>query len=257
MSNLSLVDTHVHLDFDQFAADRDEVLARAADAGVTRLINVGTSLAASEQCVRLAEEHPSVWAVVGVHPADAGDVDGPALDRLKELAAHPRVVAVGEIGFDYFRDTNPPADRQHEAFAAQREIARSTDLPIIVHLREPDPAALAALLEPPVRGVVHCYTGNLVDAERLLAAGYLISFTAPVTYPKNDALREVVKAVPLDRIMVETDCPFLPPPDKRGERNEPAYVVETAKKIAEIKGISLDEVARATTVNAERLFGLD
>lgn len=260
---MKLVDTHAHLDFEQFAADRDRVLARAMDAGVTRLINVGTGLTQSEHAVELAENHENIWAAVGVHPSDAGEivakdraVKQDAVERLQRLASHKRVVAIGEIGFDFFRDTNPPAERQTAAFTAQREIAREAGLPIIVHLREPSREAITTLLEPPVRGVVHCYTGGLDDARRLLEAGYHISFTAPITYPKNDALREVVKAVPLEKIMVETDCPFLPPPDKRGERNEPAYVVETAKKIAEVKGISLEEVARVTTRNAERLFGL-
>ncbi|MEX2043659.1 MAG: TatD family hydrolase [Patescibacteria group bacterium] len=285
---MNLVDTHAHLDFNQFDEDRDQVLARAMDAGVTRLINVGTSLGASERSVELAEAHECVWAAVGVHPSDAGelvsagdDTEGGAVKqdavaRLRKLAYHKRVVAVGEIGFDFHHQDSPPKFVQGDAFLAQSAIAEEAGLPIIVHFRGPRDAgvdedtgyALACLSEyadrlvanDPLRrwpGVVHCYTGDLDDAKRLLEAGYYISFTAPVTYPKNDALREVVKAVPLEKIMVETDCPFLPPPERRGQRNEPAYVVGTAKKIAEIKGILLDEVARVTTENARRLFGLD
>lgn len=279
---MELIDTHAHLDFDQFDEDRDGTLARAMDAGVTRLINVGTSLDASERSVELAEAHECVWAAVGVHPSDAGELVGRdgsvkegAIGRLRKLAYHKRVVAVGEIGFDFFHRDNPPKSVQGEAFLAQSGIAEEAGLPIIVHFRGPKDAeadadtgyALACLSEyadrlvanDPLRrwpGVVHCYTGDSDDARKLLDMGYLISFTAPITYPKNDALREVVKAVPLEKIMVETDCPFLPPPDKRGRRNEPAYVVETAKKIAEVKGISIDEVATATTRNAERLFGI-
>ncbi|MDP4000183.1 MAG: TatD family hydrolase [bacterium] len=273
MSDLNLVDTHAHLDFDQFAEDRGQVLARATAAGVTRLINVGTSLAASERCIELATAHENVWAAAGVHPSESGELvaeDGTvkpdAAARLRKLAHHERVVAIGEIGFDLFRDTNPSEELQLAAFHAQGEIAQEAGLPVIIHLRAATEPALdtlvghvcAAAADPSRRhpGVAHCYTGGLADAKRLLQAGYYISFTAPITYPKNYALREVVKAVPLEKIMVETDCPFLPPPALRGQRNEPAYVVKTAKKIAELKGISLEEVADATTANAERLFGI-
>jgi TatD DNase family protein len=268
MSGLDLTDTHAHLDFEQFDDDREEALTRARQAGVGRLVNVGTDLVRSERAVRFAEVHDNVWATVGIHPHDAAAVDEEAIDRLKRLAAHKQVVAIGEFGFDFHYDDGPDEETQRDAFRAQSDIAIEAGLPVIVHSRDAEPLTLEhltdhadeAVADNPARrepGVVHCFTGSLEFAESALGLGYLISFTAPVTYPRNEALRAVVKAVPLEKLMVETDCPFLPPADKRGQRNEPAYVVETAKKVAEIKEISLEAVARATTDNAKRLFGLD
>lgn len=262
---MNLIDTHAHLDFDQFDGEVDDVLKRASDAGVERIINVGTTLERSRKSIALAEQHDNVFAAVGIHPHDAKDVNDDVTEELKKLAAHKRVVAIGEIGFDHSREFDEVA--QEDAFFAQSEVATEAGLPIIVHSRDAEEISLQhlsehadlALADNPFRkepGVVHCFTGSLEFAQAVLKLGYLISFTAPITYPKNDALREVVKKVPLEKIMVETDCPFLPPPDKRGERNEPAFVVETVQKIAELKDISTEDVAKATTANAQRLFGL-
>lgn len=267
MSDVRLIDTHAHLDFEQFDGDVDGALKRAAAVGVSRIINVGTSLEHSRQAVALAEAHDNVSAAVGVHPHDAADVNDAVIGELRKLAAGKRVVAVGEIGFDFHYDKGPDEAAQEDAFRAQSEVAVEAGLPIIVHSRDAEELSLKHLKEHadlvradnPVRqefGVVHCFTGSRPFAEGALALGYLISFTAPVTYPRNEELRQVVKNVPLERIMVETDCPFLPPADRRGQRNEPAFVVATAQAIAEIKGIPLEEVAQATTANAERLFGL-
>lgn len=267
MSDLDLIDTHAHLDFEQFDGDVEGAVQRAAAVGVNRIINVGTTLARSRQSIALAEEHDTVYAAVGVHPHDANDVNDDVTDELKQLAAHKRVVAVGEIGFDFHYDDGPDEIAQVDAFFAQSEVAVEAGLPIIVHSRDAEELTLrhlkehadSAAADNPYRrefGVVHCFTGSPRFAEAALKLGYLISFTAPVTYPKNDELRKVVKAVPLEKIMVETDCPFLPPVDQRGQRNEPAFVVATAQAVADIRQIPVGEVAQATTVNAERLFGL-
>jgi TatD DNase family protein len=268
------IDTHAHLDFDQLGDDLPMVLANAHSAGIERIITVGTTLERSRKCVDLAAVHDNVWAAVGVHPADSTEiaddshqVTEAALAELRKLAAHPRVVAVGEIGFDFYHPDNPSEASQQTAFMAQGQIAIEAGLPLIIHSRNAEqltPRYLSehadlALADYPARrepGVVLCFTGSRDFAQQVLDLGYLISFTAPVTYPKNDNLREVVKAVPLEKIMLETDAPFLPPADRRGKRNEPAYLIETAKAVAELKGISLDQLAEATTANAERLFGL-
>ncbi|MEX1113193.1 MAG: TatD family hydrolase [Patescibacteria group bacterium] len=256
-----LIDTHVHLDFEQFAGEEEAVLKRARAAGVTRLVNVGTTLERSRKAAALTERFPDVWAAVGIHPYDARDVTEAGADELRRLAEHPRVVAIGECGFDSHYEDGPDEVVQGKAFERQAAVAAAAGKPLIIHSRDAEDRTVQALGNvrgtlPKLPGVVHCFTGSRGFADEVLSLGFLISFTAPVTYPKNDALREVVRAVPLDRMMVETDAPFLPPADRRGERNEPAFMVGTARKIAEIKGIPLEEVAAATTANAERLFGL-
>jgi TatD DNase family protein len=257
---MSLVDTHAHLDFKQFAGEDTDTLARAKQAGVDWIINVGTSLAGSRKSIELAERFDNVWASVGVHPHAAAEMTDETLAKLTELAKGKRVVAIGEVGFDQHYPKGPDIAVQTRAFEWQADIARQAKLPLIIHSRDAETETVEALTalrqkglaDPP--GVVHCFTGSAEFADEVLGLGFLIGFTAPITYPKNDALREVVRKVPLDRIVVETDCPFLAPQDKRGERNEPAYVVGTAQKIAELKGISFNEVAKRTTANAERLF---
>lgn len=260
---MNLVDTHAHLDFDQFDGEVDEVRERAKEAGVATIITVGTTLSRSEKAVTLADAYPEVFASVGVHPHDAGDVDDQAIEKVRELSANPRVVAIGEIGFDFHYDDGPDEQTQVAAFLAQAAVAAERGLPIIVHSRDAEEvtvrqldAVLPSLVNDPP-GVVHCFDGSPDFANAVLERGFLLSFTAIIGYPKNDRLRGIVKEVPLDRMMVETDCPFLAPQSKRGERNEPAFVVETASKIAELKGVPVDEVADATTATANRLFKLD
>lgn len=264
---MKLIDTHAHLDFEQFSGEVDDVLKRASKAGVEQIINVGTTLERSKKSVVLAEQYDNVFATVGIHPQDAAALDEQTYQELKKLASHQKVVAIGEIGYDFHRGDNPNEDDQGDAFRVQSELAVDAGLPIIVHSRDAEEVTLRSLVQHAELmtgkdaarqefGVVHCFTGSLEFALEALGVGYLISFTAPITYPKNDALRKVVKDIPLDKMMVETDCPFLPPADKRGKRNEPSYVVETVQKIAELKGISVDEVAEKTTANVKRLFGI-
>lgn len=259
---MRLVDTHAHLDFDQFSGEEEQVVERARAAGVDRIITVGTTLERSRQAAALAERFEGVSASVGVHPHDAAAVTAEAVAALRELAARPEVVAIGEIGFDFHYPDGPDEAVQERALRSQAEIAIAQGLPLIIHSRQAEAQTLACLpgiaqaLKRDWPGVVHCFDGSAEFATRILEAGFLISCTAIVGYPKNDALRIVIKEVPLDRLMIETDCPFLAPQERRGQRNEPAFVVSTAEKIAELKDIPIDEVATATTRNAARLFGL-
>jgi TatD DNase family protein len=242
-----LIDTHAHLDFEQFDADRAAVLERARAAGVAAMVNVG------------------VYASVGVHPHDAKMLDGAALAELRVLAGGPKVVAVGEIGLDFYRDLSP-RDLQRRAFQAQLAWAAQLGKPVIVHDREAHYEILANLtvwarsvagssLDGRL-GVLHSFSGDLAMAERAIELGFYIAVSGPVTYHNARRLPEVVRAVPLDRLLVETDCPYLPPHPHRGQRNEPAHVRLVAEQIAAIRGITFDQVAQATTANACRLFDL-
>ncbi len=254
----ALVDTHAHLHDAAFDADRLDVLARARAAGVVSLLTIGTDVATSEAAVALAAAEPDVYAAVGIHPHDATTADAGALDRIAALARRPRVVAVGEVGLDYYRDLSPRAD-QRAALVAQLALARAVGKPVLLHCRE----AHADLLEicraegvAAVGGILHCFSGDLAVARRGLDLGLLISIAGPVTYPSARRLGEVVRALPLDRLVVETDCPYLPPQPWRGQRNEPAYLPVTAARVAELLGLPLETVVAATTENAARLLAL-
>ena len=259
---MRFVDTHAHLDFAQFAGEEVPVLSAATAAGVDRIITVGTTLKRSRQAVSLAERFPNVWAAVGIHPHDAGEVDDRAVSELHELAGHPKVVAIGEFGFDFHYDDGPDERTQSKAFLQQSVVAADRDLPLILHSRDAEATTIRHLQrlrehwQREVPGVVHCFTGTAPFAEVALELGFYISFTAPLSYPKNDELRQVAKTIPLEKTLLETDCPFLPPPDQRGQRNEPAFLVSTAEALAKVHGVSLEEVAKVTTANAERVFGL-
>ncbi len=234
------------------------VVERAKQAGVTQLVTVGTTITGSKRGVQIAEQYKEVWATIGVHPSEAEELTGSAREHLRALTANPKVVAIGETGIDLYHQSNPPLAAQQAAFEQQAELAVEFGLPLVVHTRQA-PAETVAILQtlPAVQtGVVHCFEGDRDFADHILDRGFLISFTANVTYPKNDRLREVVKHVPLARMMLETDAPFLPPHGKRGERNESATVRAVAELVAELKEISLDQVAAETTANATRLFGL-
>jgi len=251
-----LIDSHAHLDFSQFQSDRDEVIARAVDAGVTQIINVGTDLASSEASVSLAQRYPSVYATVGIHPHDAKTLTSEALNRLVQLASDEKVVAIGEIGLDFYRNLSP-RHQQREAFRQQIRLAIELDMPVVVHDREAHAEVLKILQEEQahrVGGVLHCFSGDLEMARGGLEMGFLISFAGPITY-SGEKKQAVAAQIPLERILVETDCPFLTPVPHRGRRNEPAYVRYVAEKIAEIRGISFEEVAEATSENARRVFG--
>jgi TatD DNase family protein len=253
-----LFDTHAHLHFPEFADDLGAVLARARAAGVRRVLTIGTNVETSRAAVALAAREPDVWASVGVHPHDAGEADATALAEIEELAAEPRVVGIGETGLDFFRNLSP-RDAQERVFRAQLALARRMGKPVIVHCRDAHEATLAILAEERVGetgGVMHCFSGDVEIARRCLGLGLLIALAGPVTYPKARALPEVARFVPGDRLVVETDCPFLPPQPYRGKRNEPAYLAITAARVAELRGESLQTLAARTSENAAKLFGL-
>jgi len=253
-----LFDTHAHLHFPDFAADLEAVLARARAAGVRRFLTVGTDVESSRSAVALAGREPDVWAAVGIHPHDAAGADDAALAEIERLAASPRVVAVGEIGLDFFRDLSPrPA--QEAAFRRQLALARRLGKPVLVHCRDAHPEVLdvlAAEWEPARGGIMHCFSGDVAIARRCLDLGFLVSLAGPVTYPKARALPEVARFLPADRLVVETDCPYLPPQGHRGMRNEPAYLALTAGRVAELRGDSLETLARRTTDNARALLAV-
>lgn len=249
-----LVDTHAHLQDRVYARDIAEVLARATAAGVERIVNVSYDQSSSEQAVQLAREHHGIFAAVGTHPHDAASWSADSAVRLRQLAGEKKVVAIGEIGLDYHRNLSPkPA--QQKAFIAQIELARELSLPIIVHSREATEDILAVLGNyRDLRGVIHCYSGTRTQAKKFLDLGYYLGITGIVTFPQAGELQAVAASVPLDRLLVETDAPYLAPQSFRGQRNEPAYVVEVAVQIAALKKIGLADVAKQTTLNAVELF---
>ena len=253
-----LVDTHAHLHDPAFDADRPAVIARARAAGVAGFLTIGTDVETSEAAVALAATAADIYAAVGIHPHDASTADEAALERLAALARTPRVVAIGEIGLDYYRDRSPRAV-QRTALVAQLRLARTVGKPVLLHCLE----AHADLLDvcgvegvAAVGGVLHCFSGDLAVARRGLDLGLLISIAGPVTYPSARGLAGVVRALPLDRLVVETDCPYLPPQPWRGQRNEPAYLPVTATRVAELLGVPVSTVAARTTENAARLLAL-
>lgn len=260
-----LIDTHAHLDFGQFDDDRNAVLDRAWQAGLIAIITIGIDLKTSRAAVALAEAHERVFATVGFHPHDAKRADAVALAELRELAQHPRVVAIGEMGLDFYRDRSP-RDVQRRVFRRQLQIAAELGKPVVVHDREAHADTLEILQQwiaesqttfSEYRGVLHCFSGNLALAQAVIELGFFIGVDGPITYRNARKLPDIVKALPLDRLLVETDAPFLTPHPHRGQRNEPAYVRLVAEKIADTKNLPLEEVAQATTANAKALFQLD
>jgi len=255
---LDLVDTHAHLHFPEFAGDLEAVLERARAAGVRCMVTIGTDVESSRAAVALAGREPDVWAGVGIHPHAAGLADEARLAEIERLAAAPRVVAIGETGLDFFRLLSS-RDAQERAFRAQLALARRLRKPVLVHCRDAHEEALAILAEVPVGeagGIMHCFSGDAGEARRCLDLGLLISLAGPVTYPKARALPEVAKVVPADRLVVETDCPFLPPQPYRGKRNEPAYLAVTAARVAELRAEPLEELASRMSENARTLLRL-
>jgi TatD DNase family protein len=255
---VNLFDTHAHLHFPEFDADREAMLARARESGVQRMLTIGTDIETSHASIALAAREADVWATVGFHPHEASQADAAALGVIERLTAEPRVVAVGEIGLDYFRNLSPRED-QHRAFRALIGIARRAGKPVVVHCRDAHDDVLAILAEErvaDVRGIMHCFSGDVAIARRCLDLGFLISLAGPVTYPNARALPEVARFVPGDRLVVETDCPFLPPQGYRGKRNEPAYLAITAARVAELRGEPIETLAERTTANACALLGI-
>ncbi|HSE93216.1 MAG TPA: TatD family hydrolase [Methylomirabilota bacterium] len=253
-----LFDTHAHLHFPDFAPDLPAVLERARAAGVRRCLTIGTDVESSRAAVALAAREPDVWASVGIHPHDAAAADDAALAEIARLARAPRVVAVGEIGLDWFRDLSPrPA--QEAAFRRQLALAREIGRPVLVHCREAHADVLRILGEEHAvdrGGIMHCFSGDVAIARRCLELGFLVSLAGPVTYPKARALPEVARWTPGDRLVIETDCPYLPPQAHRGQRNEPAYLALTAARVAELRGEPLPELAARLTANACAMLGV-
>jgi TatD DNase family protein len=240
----------------EFDADREEALARARTAGIELMVTVGYHLEASQRAVEAAQRYSQVYASVGIHPHDAKHYDEKTEQALRELAGSPKVVAIGEAGLDFYRDRSPrPA--QIEAFRRQIHLAKERGLPLIVHDREAHQETMQILKEEQAEAVVlHCFSGDLAMADEAWARGYYTSIAGPVTYPKNEALREVVRRARPDRFVLETDCPYLPPQAFRGQRNEPAHLLHTAHEVAGLLEMSLDELGRLTTENARRLFSI-
>lgn len=253
------IDSHCHLDGHRFDSDREEAIERALAAGVTKMLAIGTGDGPPDLdvAIRLAERYPCLWASAGVHPHDAGKWTPECGPQLRDRMAHPRVIALGEIGLDYHYDFSP-RDVQQRVFVEQLEIARETRTPILIHTREAWDDTFALLerhwVPAGLPGVMHCFSGGPGEAERSLAMGFTISFAGIVTYPKAPELREAARITPLDRILVETDAPFLAPVPFRGKRNEPAYVVRTGEMLAGLLGLPPQEFARRTTENFIRLF---
>ena len=250
------IDSHAHLDDRAFEVDRAAVIARCSEAEMG-ILTIGSSLRSSREAVRLANRYRNMWATVGIHPHNAKSVDKAALNELKELAQDDLVVGIGEIGLDYYRDLSP-RDRQRSALRQQLNLAIELDLPVCLHNRESTDDLLAILEETGKRycGVVHSFLGNGALAGTFLDMGLHLGIGGPLTFPKNEVLREAVKHAPLDRILLETDCPYLTPVPYRGRRNEPIYVQYVAEEIARLKDVSVEDVARQTTENSIRLFRL-
>ncbi len=256
--NSYLVDSHAHLDNRPFADDLDAVIDRAADNGIGYILSVGCDLDSSRANVELAQRYPALYAAVGFHPHDATALTPAALDRLRELLNRPKVVAVGEIGLDYYRNRSPHQIQQ-QAFRRQLSLARETGKPVIIHDRDAHADVLRILAEEDagsIGGVLHCFSGDLEMARKCLDLGFYLSFTGTITYPKNEAVRQLLGQLPLERILLETDCPYLAPQPFRGKRNEPAYVRYTAETLADIRGLTVDDVARITSRNCFDLFGI-
>ena len=256
----TLIDSHCHLDMADFAADHDQMMARATAAGVAAMVTIGAGgpLEANDRAVALADDHANVYATVGVHPHEAAMVGDAVLATVESLARRPKVVAIGETGLDYHYD-HSPRPQQRAAFAAFIQLARRLELPIVVHLRNADPDALDIMRAEGARdtgGVIHCFSGDAASARAFLDLGFHISFSGIVTFKNAEALREAARLVPADRLLVETDAPFLAPIPYRGRRNEPALVVQTAAVLAEVRNEPLATVANSTRGNTERLFGL-
>lgn len=285
-----MIDSHVHLDFKEFDRDREETIKRFFDASGEKMINVGCDLASSIRSVELAGKHKNIFASIGVHPHDAEKLDNAGMEKLEELATEKKVVAIGEIGLDYFRPeySGLPKEKQIEAFKMQLGLAQKHKKPVIIHCRDAYVEMLEILksYNPPVngdpvssnnsvqdrKGVMHCFLGSWPIAEELLKLGFYLGFTGAITYQKKSVMVtapaspkfklgepeifNVIKNTPLDRILIETDCPYLAPVPHRGERNEPSFVKHVAEKIAEIKGVSFEKIEKATSENAGKLFGI-
>ena len=252
-----IFDSHAHYDDERFNADRDELLQRIHREGVEYIMTIGSDLASSRAACRLAERYDFIWFAAGIHPEQAGDAPADYREALKELAAHPKCRAIGEIGLDYYWKDNPPRALQQNVFRRQLELAQSLCLPVIVHDREAHQDCLSIVREyPQVTGVYHCYSGSLEDAKVLVKLGWMLSFTGVITYKNARKALEVIEWLPMDRIMIETDSPYLTPEPFRGKRNDSGHVHLVAEAIARVKGLEAEEVARITLENGKRFFNI-
>ena len=251
-----LTDSHCHLDDKQFDPDRSEVIARAREAGVERMMSIGTGSGPPdlEAALRLARQHDFIYATVGVHPHDASKATPETLAALEGLAAETKVLAIGEIGLDYHYDFSP-RDVQRDVFIAQLKLAGRAGKPIVIHTREAWDDTLLVLREHwSGAGIIHCFSGGPAEARQALDLGFYLSFGGVITFPKAEALRDAARMAPEDRLLVETDAPYLAPVPKRGKRNEPAFMLETARRLAEVRGVAPEHIAEVTTGNFERLM---
>jgi TatD DNase family protein len=252
------VDAHAHLEDPAFANDVDIVLKQAEEAGVDAIVTAGSDLASSRRAVALAGQYEPVYAAVGFHPHEARKMTAGDIQELRDLAAHPKVVAIGEIGLDFYRN-HSPREAQFDAFRQQLTLAAELGLPVVVHARDAEAEVEEELTTWAQDGslrhaLLHCFSGDLAQAERYAALGFLVSFAGPVTYPKNDELGTITRRLPLSHMAIETDAPYLPPQGHRGHRNEPAHVAVVAERIAALRGLSFESIAEATSVNAASFF---
>jgi len=251
-------DTHAHLDDKQFRDDRDLAIERAREAGVELIVNVGYNVSSARRTIELTKKYDFIYGSVGMHPHDAKTLDDKSYGELKSMALHPKIVAIGEIGLDYYWN-HSPHDVQQKVFRQLIALAKEVKLPIIIHDRDAHQDIFDIIREEGARevgGIFHCYSGNWPLAREAIKMGFYISIAGPVTFHNARRAQEVVKLVPLDYLLIETDCPYLAPMPYRGKRNEPAYVVKVAEMIAEIKGITVEKVAEATTENGKKAFGI-
>jgi TatD DNase family protein len=252
-----LIDSHAHLEMKEFEHDREQVMERAKLAGIDFIVTVGTNLSLSRKAVSLADQYDHIYATVGIHPHDVGKIGNKTYDDLRELARHKKVVAYGEIGLDFFRNIAPQA-QQREKFSEQLLLAQELNLPVIIHDRDAHEQSLRMVRASGIRrGVFHCFSGDYEMAKQCLDLGFYLSVPGVVTFDKAKTLQNVVKHVPLSSLLLETDCPYLAPNPYRGKRNEPAYIVQTAKKVAEIKGLLWEDVAAVTAQNTLSLFHIE
>jgi len=252
-----LIDTHCHLDFPDFDKDRAEAVKRANESGVVLVINTGSSLEGSLRSVNIAAEFPCVYATVGIHPHEADKTHPEDIGKIKELSSRDKVVAIGEIGLDYFKGYSSK-ENQRPLFISLLQVAKDTGLPVVIHTRDAGADTLAILKDfLPLKGVVvHCFSGEKAFLEECLSYGFMVSFTCNITYKKAENLRNLLKEIPLERLMLETDAPFLAPEGFRGRRNEPAFVKDLAEEVARIRGAEAGQIAEATTRNAKAFFNL-
>lgn len=253
-----LIDSHAHIHFDEFKDEIPQVLERAQQAGVQALINVGTDLVSSRQAILLAEQHPFIFAAVGVHPHDVSKMQDRDLRELQKIGRHPKVVAVGEIGLDYHYE-HSPRETQLRRLADLIQVAHEIEKPLILHCREAFEECFQILDETDGwkrGGVFHCYTGDLPTAEKIFKKKFYISFSGIITFKKSEALKAVAREISTDRFLIETDCPFLAPEPHRGKRNEPAYVKRVAEELGKIRVVSFESIAQKTTQNSQALFAL-